>query len=94
MDESWKIVFEGEIEERPVKIEISSDNDKRIITNQGYDDDDGKVEREEGSFTHFPPTYEDKEIHIEGTDLIDIENQLKNAKFSKTSISLILRKLS
>ena len=93
MTDKWKCIFNGSIENRPVKIEIYDEGGYRVHTTQGADDF-GTVESDVSSILIIPPTEKGIKIIIEGEILEEIQHDLQVEGFSMEASSEIIGKFS
>ncbi len=92
MADTWKCIFNGMIENRPVEIEIYDEGGYRVHTTQGADDP-GTVESDGSSTLIIPPTEQGRKITIEGETAEEIRNDLLIEGFSETATNEIFAKL-
>jgi hypothetical protein len=93
MADTWKSIFNGTIENRPVEIEVYDEGGYRIHTTQGADDP-GTIESDDTSTLIIPPTEQGRKITIEGETADEIRNALLTEGFSEATASEIIGKLS
>ena len=92
MADTWKSIFKGTIENRPVEIEIHDEGGYRVHTNQGADDP-GTVQSYGSSTIIIPPTEQGRSIAIEGEITDEIHKSLLNEGFSDAAATEIVGKL-
>ena len=93
MADTWKSIFNGTIENRPVEIEVYDEGGYRVHTTQGADDP-GTIESDDTSTLIIPPTEQGRKIRIEGETADKIRKDLLTEGFSETAASEIVGKLS
>jgi hypothetical protein len=93
MADTWKSIFNGIIENRPVKIEVYNEGGYRVHTIQGADDP-GTIESDDTSTLIIPPTEQGRKITIEGATADAIRNDLLTEGFSEEAANEIVGKLS
>lgn len=89
---TWKSIFKGKIENRPVEIEIYDEGGYRIQTTQGADDP-GTIQSDGSSTMVIPPTEQGRPISIEGETPDEICKDLLAEGFSKAAANEIIGKL-
>lgn len=92
MADTWKSIFNGTIENRPVAIEIYDEGGYRVHTIQDADDP-GTVENSGSANLIIPPTEQGRKITLEGETYEEIQNDLLSEGFSETAASEIVSKL-
>jgi len=92
MADTWKSIFNGTIENRPVEIEIYDEGGYRVHTTQGADDP-GTVQSEGSSTIIIPPTEQGRQITIEGETPDEIRKDLLAEGFSEVATNEIVGKL-
>jgi hypothetical protein len=92
MADTWNPIFDGTIENRPVKIEMYDEGGYRVHTTQG-EDDPGTVQSDDSSILIIPPTSKGMQITIEGEAPEDIRNDLVSEGFSAAAADDIVGKL-
>lgn len=92
MADTWKSIFKGTIENRPVEIEIYDDGGYRVQTTQGADDP-GTVQSDGSSTIIIPPTEQGRPISIEGETPDKIRKELLAEGFSEAATNEIVGKL-
>lgn len=90
--DEWRVLFEGIVEGRPVKLEIYDDGTYRVQTTQ-YKDDPGFLQQEGSTMLINSPTEEGRKITFEGTKPQEIVEQLASEGFSEPAIWDILKNL-
>ncbi|MBI5919979.1 MAG: hypothetical protein HY849_11500 [Nitrosomonadales bacterium] len=93
MADTWKSIFKGIIENRPVEIEIYDEGGYRVNTTQGADDP-GTVQSDGSSTIIIPPTAKGRQIAIEGETTDEIRKDLLAEGFSEAAADKIVGKLS
>lgn len=93
MADTWKSIFNGTIENRPVEIEIYDEGGYRVHTTQGADDP-GIIESDGSSTLIIPPTEQGRPITIDGETPDEIRNDLLSEGFSEAAVNEIVGKLS
>jgi hypothetical protein len=89
MTDTWKSIFKGTVENRPVEIEIYDEGGYRVHTTQGADDP-GNVESDGSSTLIIPPTAQGRKISIEGETLEEIREGLRSEGFSESAANEIV----
>lgn len=92
MADTWKTIFNGIIESRPVKIEIYDEGGYRVHTTQGADDS-GTVQSDGLSTIIISPTEQGRQITIEGEVPDEIRKDLLAEGFSEAAANEIVGKL-
>jgi len=92
MADTWKSIFNGTIENRPVEIEIYDEGGYRVHTTQGADNP-GTVQSEGSSTIIIPPTEQGRQITIEGETPDEIRKDLLAEGFSEVATNEIVGKL-
>lgn len=93
MADTWKSIFKGTIENRPVEIEIYDEGGYRVHTTQGADDP-GIVQSDDSSILIIPPTAQGRQIAIEEETPDEIRKELLAEGFSEAAVCEIISKLS
>ena len=93
MADTWKSIFKGTIEGRPVEIEIYSEGGYRVHTTQGADDP-GTIQSDGSSHLIMPPTEKGRKITIDDESPDEIRSALISEGFSEKAASEIVGKLS
>jgi len=92
MADTWKSIFKGTIEGRPVEIESYDEGGYRVHTTQSADDP-GSVQSDGSSTLVIPPTEQGRQITIEGETPEEIRKDLLREGFSETVANEIVGKL-
>lgn len=93
MADTWKSIFKGTIESRPVEIEIYDEGGYRVHTTQGADDP-GTVQSDDSSTLIIPPTEKGRQITIDDETPEEIRKALISEGFSEKAANEIVGKLS
>ena len=93
MADTWKCIYKGTIEGRPVEIEIHDEGGYQVHTTQGADDP-GTIQSEDSSHIIIPPTEKGRQITIDGETPEGIRKDLLAEGFSEESTNEIIGKLS
>lgn len=91
MADTWKSIFKGIIEGRPVEIEIYDEGGYRVHTTQGTDDP-GSIQSDDSSTMIIPPTEQGRQIAIEGETPEEIRKDLLSEDFSEAAANIIVGK--
>ena len=92
MADTWKSIFKGTIEDRPVEIEIYDEGGYRVHTTQGADDP-GTVQSEDSSHLIVSPTEKGRQITIDEESPEEIRHALISEGFSEKATNEIVGKL-
>ena len=92
MTDTWKSIFKGTIENRPVEIEIYDGGGYRVNTTQGADYP-GTVQSDGSSTIIIPPTTQGRQISIEAETTDEIRKDLLAEGFSEAAADEIVSKL-
>ena len=92
MTDTWKSIFTGTIENRPVKIESYDEGGYRIHTTQGADYP-GLIKTANSSTLIIPPAEKGSVIVIEAESVEELHQELLAEGFSESSANEIINKL-
>jgi len=92
MADTWKSIFKGTIENRPVEIKVYDEGGYRVCTTQGADDP-GAAQSDGSSTIIIPPTEQGRQIEIEGETPDEIRKDLLAEGFSEAAANQIVGKL-
>jgi hypothetical protein len=92
MADTWKCIFKGTIENRPVEIEIYDEGGYRVHITQGADDP-GTVQSDGLSTIIIPPMEQGRQIAIDGETPDEIRSDLLAEGFSEAAANEIVGKL-
>jgi hypothetical protein len=93
MADTWKSIFKGTIENRPVEIEIYDDGGYRVHATQGADDP-GTVQSDGSQTVIISPTEQGRSVSIEGETADEILPQLLAEGFSESAANEVIEKLA
>jgi len=92
MADTWKSIFNGTIENRPVEIKVYDEGGYRVCTTQAADDP-GAAQSDGSSTIIIPPTEQGRQIAIEGETPDEIRKDLLAEGFSEAAANQIVGKL-
>ena len=92
MANTWKSIFKGTIENRPVEIKVYEEGGYRVCTTQGADDP-GTAQSDGSSTIIISPTEQGRQIAIEGQASDEIRKDLLTEGFSEAAADQIVDKL-